>query len=218
MMPFYKKLLFSSCACLLLSPVAHAFVEDSDARRAILELRAQMRQSQLARAELQNQIQALQQEVANLRGMVESSQGQSLNSDASLNSVNNPQVGDPQQQQSYDQAMDLYRQGLYTQAANAFSSFSKQYTSSPLTPKAMFYEGSARYASKDYKNAIAVLNNVVSSFPNDSTAPDALLVVAAAQVELNQIKDAKQTLLRIQKFYPNTAASDTATERLKYFK
>ena len=56
---------------------------------------------------------------------------------------------------------------------------------------------------------------MAEKFPDHARAPDALLVVAGSQFELNQRTNAKATLEKILKNYPGTAAAQSAETRLK---
>ena len=194
--------------------------EDEDARRAILELRSQLKMAGLSRLELSNQIQALQKEVAQLRGQLESINHSSMQASAEQDYYDygpNPQVGDPNEQRDYDRAINLFRQGEYETAAQALNNFANTHPNSVLTPGARFYEGSSYYAMRDFQGAISRLERMVSSFPQDPQAGDALLVVAGSQLELNNIDGSKQTLRRVISQYPNSPAADTAEERLKMY-
>ena len=201
------------------SSPAMAF-EDEDARRAILELRSQLKMAGLSRLELSNQIQALQKEIAQLRGQLESLDHSAKQASSQQNYDDfgpNPQVGDPNEQHDYDNAINLFRQGEYEMAANALNNFASAYPRSVLTPAARFYEGSSYYAIRDFQGAISLLERMVSSYPQDPQAGDALLVVAGSQLELNNIEGSKQTLQRVIQQYPNSPAADTAQERLKMY-
>ena len=195
--------------------------EDEQARRAILELRSQLKQSDMVRNDLAQQVQKLQNELRQIRGQLESlgnaGQSQALASRANDDIGPSAQVGDPTEQRAYDAALDLFRQGNYAGASQALANFSAAYPSSPLTPSAMFYEGSSRYANRDFKNSIKVLNEMVHAYPKDSKAGDALLVIAGSQLELNNIDGSKATLQRTIKEYPGTPAADTAKERLSMY-
>ncbi|MFV9474931.1 tol-pal system protein YbgF [Advenella sp. RU8] len=214
-------LLATALFCSILNTNAYAF-EDEDARRAILDLRAQLRQSAQARLELSNQIQSLQTQVSQLRGEIERLSSadmlsrQSARSEAGYDPT--PQVGDPNEQRTYDEALDLFRQGNYAQSSAALGNFAAAYPNSPLTPSARFYEGSSLYASKDFKGAIQRLQSMVAAYPSDPKAGDALLVIAGSQVELNNIAGAKNTLQSIINQYPDTPAADTAKQRLELFR
>ena len=214
-------LLTSALFCSILSTNAYAF-EDEDARRAILDLRAQLRQSAQARLELSNKIQSLQSQVSQLRGEIERISSsdmlsrQSARAEAGYDPT--PQVGDPNEQRAYDEALDLFRQGNYSQSSIALGNFAAAYPNSPLTPGARFYEGSSLYASKDFRGAIQRLQSMVAAYPSDPKAGDALLVIAGSQVELNNIAGAKSTLQSIINQYPDTPSAATAKQRLELFR
>ena len=221
--PFLPRTLRPMAAALLLAfagmPAAHAFSDD-EARRAILELREQVRQMSeqnlQARMQLADQIETLRSEVASLRGKVEhlnwQAQQAARNAEAEQSG---PQVGDPIEQAAFDAAMEQFRGGKYAEAATGFSDFMAARPSSTLATEAQFYRGSSLYATRKFKDAADTLQALVQSRPDDARAPDALLVVAASQIELNAIKGARATLQKIVKDYPQSNAAQTAKERLK---
>lgn len=202
------------------SSSASAFADD-EARRAILELREQVQrmttQSQQSRLQLAEQLEILRQEVATLRGKVEElnhRSGQSGNSGASSPAPSISGV-DPQEQAAYNTPMDAFRGGNYKEAATGFADFLNAYPESPLAGEAQFYQGSSRYATKDFKGAIQVLQGFLNDQPNHARAPDALLVIAASQTELNDLKSTKASLERILRDYPQSKAAETAKSRLQ---
>ena len=210
-------------AALLASAVAapaHAFSDD-EARRAILDLREQVKQqneqNQRARLQLADQLQAMQQEITQLREQLELVSRQQPSAQANHGSANPPgaTASDPNEQAAYDGAIDQFRQAQYKDASESFAAFLALYPNSQLAPTAKFYLGSSRYAVKDYKGAIEQLNQLVQQTPNDARAPDALLVIAGSQIELNNRAGAKASLERIVKTYPNSQAADTAKNRLQ---
>jgi len=204
----------------LFSASAHAFADDQ-ARRAILDLREQLKtlvdQSRQIRVQQADQIENLQQEVARLRGEVErlshlSRRSQQAGASGSESSI---QVADPAEQGAYDQAMQRFRAGQYQEAANGLTQFIQSYPQSALVHEARFYRGSSLYATKDFKGSIDGLQAMINAAPADPRAPDALLVIAASQVELNDLQGARASLQRIVKEYPDTHAAETAKSRLK---
>src|SRR5690606_41122038 len=110
-------------------------------------------------------------------------------------------------------SMQEFRSGQYQQAAAGFASFLTDYPNSQLASDARFYRGSSLYANKDFPAAIKELQALVQANPSDARAPDALLIVAASQIEQNQIDGAKASLQRIVKEYPQSAAAETARNR-----
>lgn len=204
----------------LCSAPAHAFADD-EARRAILDLREQLRtlvdQSRQIRVQQADQIENLQQEVARLRGEVErlSHLSQRNQQSAQQQGESSIQVADPAEQAAYDQAMQSFRAGQYREAATGLTQFIQSYPQSALVHEARFYRGSSLYAIKDFKGSISGLDAMIKAAPADPRAPDALLVIAASQVELNDLPAARASLQRIVKEYPDTHAAETAKSKLK---
>jgi tol-pal system protein YbgF len=208
-------------ASALCATSAHAFADD-DARRAILELREQLRQineqNRQARMQLADQLETMQRELANMRGQIEKLHWESdLNKRAGQDQTSgaSSQVADPQEQAAYESAMGLFRSGKYKEASSSFTTFLQAYPDSKVTAEARFYRGSSLYASKDFKGAIQGLQAMVQSSPQDARAPDALLVIAASQIELNDVAGAKSSLQKIVKDYPQSSAAETAKSRLQ---
>ena len=201
-------------ALTLAAPAAQAFSDD-EARRAILELRAQLKQNQQAQLQLADQMDMMRQEIASLRGRIEELGQQRAAPTGNSNAPQTPQTGDPQEQAAYEAAADQYRNGRYKEAADGFSTFIQSYPDSALAGDAQFYLGSSQYASKDFKTSIQTMQSLVQNRADDPRAPDALLVVAADQIELNDLKGAKATMQRIIKDYPGSNAAETAKNRMK---
>lgn len=212
----------SFVAAITLSQSALAFADD-DARKAIVELRQQLKTmqeaNQRARIQLADQIEGLEQEVMRLRGDMEQ-----MGRPASASNAAGAAPGgrapdtkseDPREQASYDQAMESFRKGQYKETVDTLMAFMTLYPDSKLAPAALFYMGSSRYAQKDYKGAMTQLQGMIQKYPTHPRAPDALLVIAGCQVELNNRAGAKASLQRIVKEYKGTPAADTAAKRLQ---
>ena len=81
-------------------------------------------------------------------------------------------------------------------------------------PAAQYWIGSAQFALKDYKAAVAAHQSLVDRYPESARVPDALLSMAESQVQLGDRKSANRTLTRIIKEYPEAEAARVAKERL----
>jgi len=200
---------------------AHAFADD-EARRAIIDLRQQVRQmqeqNQQARFMLANQIEALQQELTDIRGQMERMRFEldiNKRSSEDQSGGSSIQVSNPQEQAAFDNAMGLFRSGKYKEAAQGLNGFLGNYPNSQLGSEAKFYLGSSQYAIKDFKGSISRLQQLVQEAPSDPRAPDALLIVAASKIELNDMAGAKASLQQIVRDYPQSSAADTAKSRLQ---
>jgi tol-pal system protein YbgF len=211
----------SSCLVLmssvLLSPSALAFTDD-EARKAILDLRQQIRTmneaNQRARIQLSDQIEALGQEIVRLRGDLEQLGRPAGAGGAAGGRPADPRSQDPREQAAFEQSIESFRKAQYKETVQNLTAFLTLYPDSKLAPTAQFYLGSSRFAMKDFKGAITTLQAMVQKFPTEPRAADALLMVASSQIELNNRAGAKTTLQRIVKDYKGTPAADTATKRL----
>jgi tol-pal system protein YbgF len=201
----------------LLSQSALAFTDD-EARKAILELRQQVRTmneaNQRARIQLSDQIEALGQEIVRLRNDIEQLGRPAAAGGAAGGRAADPRSQDPREQAAFDQSMESFRKAQYKETVQNLTAFLTLYPDSKLAPTAQFYLGSSRYAMKDYKGAITTLQAMVQKYPKEPRAADALLMVASCQIELNNRAGAKTTLQRIVKDYKGTPAAETATKRL----
>jgi TolA-binding protein len=74
--------------------------------------------------------------------------------------------------------------------------------------------GTSYYAIKDYRSAIAAQQALIDRFPDSPRAPDALLNIAASQIELNDKKSARATLNKVISDFPDSDAAKLAKERL----
>ncbi len=217
-------LLRSAASSLLLTGLlmstqpAFAFADD-EARKAILELRQQVKNMTNASLQLNERIEQLQQEITRLRGQIEQmgrpqgASGQAAGGGAAADGT--VKVADTKEQSSFDGSMDLFRKGQFKEASEALSAFLTLYPDSALAPTAQFYLGSSRYALKDYKGAASTLTAMVQKSPTHPRSADALLVIAGSQIEMNNRAGAKTTLQRIVKEYKGTPAADTAAKRLQ---
>ena len=119
-----------------------------------------------------------------------------------------------QEESAFNQSMATFRRGEYKDAIENIRAFLKLYPDSKFVPTAWFYLGASTYASKDFRGAIVWLELLAKKHPNDTRAPDALLLIAGCQVELNNRPSAKATLQYIIQHYAGSTAADTAIKRL----
>ena len=237
-----------------IAPANAGLLDDNEARKAILELRAQMADQQKVLTELLSRVEKLeavskgqlslaqtqensQRDLAKLRGEVEvltnelvQSQRKTRDLYSDLDSrikvfepkpvmVDGKSVTVPQEQiVAYESALGIFKQGDFQNASQAFEGFVKKYPSSAYAPSALYFQGSALYALKNYKGAMTAQSDLVKNFPDSARAPDALLNVASNQIELKDIKAARKTLETLVEKYPDTPAAATAKDRLKVIK
>ncbi|CAM3771167.1 tol-pal system protein YbgF [Polynucleobacter arcticus] len=214
--------------CLGLSSNAWALFADDDARKAILDLRKSLATTQL---DLQNQIEKLKTENAELRGKVENleKQGEDINSsqktyyqdldtrlgnfeprNATIEGVSG--TIQPEEKKAYDEALKAFQAGNLKKADEGFSAFDKRYPKSPYAPLAIFWSGNSKYANKDYAGAIAQLQSLIKRYPTHPRIPSAMLTLGNAQLESGNKAAAKKTFAEIISRYPDTEAAKDAQQ------
>nr|WP_315463927.1 tol-pal system protein YbgF [uncultured Rhodoferax sp.] len=195
---------------------------------------AQLRRSLL---ELQNQLESSRAEVAKLRGQVEQiardladaqrkqkDSGQLVEDrlrklEPSKVTVDGREfVAEPSEKRDFEVALAIFRKGEFATAQSEFLAFLNRYPASGYRPSALFWLGSARYATKDYKDAQASFRSVVQQSADHMRAPEALLALANCQSELKDIKAARKTLEELIANYPASEAASAAKDRLARLK
>ena len=226
---------------------AMAFADD-DARRAILDLRAQVKTLDAQVKALEEQLkntqmnfvgrrESLQQQNRMLTGKVEEltnalTQEQRSTRDlyAALDQrlsrfepqnvvVNGETVSvDPKEKAAYDAAVELLKNGDYKAAQEKFRRFAADWDQSAYRADAIYWRGSCLFATEQYKTAIDVQNQLIRLYPKHPRVPDAMISVASCQAALGNVKAAAATLNKVVRQFPDSDASKTARERLKALK
>jgi tol-pal system protein YbgF len=127
-------------------------------------------------------------------------------------------LADPEEKRDFEAAFVLFRKGDFSAAAKEFGQFVKIYSASGYKPSALYWLGSAKFARRDFNEAIAQLRTVVTDFPNHARAPEAMLTIGNAQIEIKQAKEARKTFNELLKLYPTTEAAAAAKDRLAQLK
>ncbi len=194
--------------------------------------------------ELNNQLDALRAEVAKLRGNEEqlSQSYKELARDVSELQRRQKDLGasvedrmrrfepqkvmlegqeitvDPVEKKAYDDALVILRKGEFGNAVAALTGFQKRFPSSPYSGHVQYWLGNALYGKGDVKGAANVFRGLMSSLPNHSRTPEAMLALANCQLELKDPKAAKKTLEDLVKAHPQNEAAQAARERLVQLK
>ena len=207
--------------------------QEDDAKR-LSEDNAQLRRSLI---DLQNQIETLRAELARIQGNQEQltrgvSEVQRQQKDAVQGledrfrkleplkvTVDGREFSvDQAEKRDFEAALVIFRSGDFSSASNAFGDFLKRSPQSGYAPAAHFWQGNARYATKDYKEAVQNFRSLISLMPNSPRAPEAVLSIANCQIELKDMKAARKTLEDLMQAYPQSEAASAAKERLSRLK
>lgn len=214
--------------CLGMSNSAWALFADDDARKAILDLRKSLATTQM---DLQNQIEKLKADNAELRGKVENleKQGEDISTSQKTyyqdldNRLGNfePRTAtiegvsgtvQPNEKKAYDDALKAFQAGNLKKADEGFSAFANRYPKSPYLPLALFWSGNSKYANKDYAGAIAQLQSLIKRYPTHPRVPSAMLTLGNAQLESGNKAAAKKTFGEIISKYPDTESAKDAQQ------
>jgi TolA-binding protein len=73
--------------------------------------------------------------------------------------------------------------------------------------------GDSYYNLRDYKNAIANQQKLISTYPESASVPDALLNMASSYIELGDNGAARKTMDSLVARYPSSDAAEKARRR-----
>jgi tol-pal system protein YbgF len=255
-----RTVLARTCICVLLAlsgPAAYAgILEDDEARKAILDLRrkfekseeaAQVRAAELTAQLVEQQaqykrglldlslrIEALQQEMATLRGQTEQSGKEFSDLKVRFKEVQS-RVGDalsrfdpikvsldgmdftvlPEEKRAFEDAMAFVRRAEFSAAITSFETFRERFSSSSYNVAVNYWLGSSKYQKKDYRDAITHFRAYLSAAPAGLYGPQALLNVAKCQFALGDKLGARKTAEEFIKAYPASEEIQEARDLLK---
>lgn len=128
-------------------------------------------------------------------------------------------VADPEaEKRSYDEAFLALKDGRYAESARRFQTFIEQYPDSTLAGNAYYWLGESYYVTQNYRVALDTFATLLSRFPTNQKAPDALLKTGYCQYELKQWGEAEGTLNDVVARYPDTTVARLASGRLRALK
>ena len=237
-----------------------ALFDDKEARKKILEVEAksqsnfeanqaainELKKSQAATdavikgqglADMQNQLEALKQEIANLKGELElanhhletTQQRQKdlyTDTDTRLRKIESaavappvapvaPVVAEEADVKAFAEADSISKSAKHKEAFAAFDRFLKDYPTSKLAPDALYGMGYSQFALRNYKSSIATQQKVIDLYANSAKVPDAMYSMANSQIQLGQVANAKKTLRDLVVKYPDAEVTPNAQKRLK---
>jgi tol-pal system protein YbgF len=111
----------------------------------------------------------------------------------------------PDAKDTYAHAHKLLLDGDYPGAAAAFQDFIDRFGDSPSAPSARYWLGEVKYIQSDYDGAAQALFAAIRGWPQTTWAPDAMIKLSLALVELGKPQDACRTLVELDRHYPHLA-------------
>ncbi|NDH82413.1 MAG: tol-pal system protein YbgF [Burkholderiaceae bacterium] len=192
-------------------------------------MRKSVQATQGAILDLQNQIEKLRTENAQLRGQIESLQKQTddltKNQKTYYQDLDNrltrfePQTIEVEgvtgvvqagERSAYEEALNAFQNNQVKKADSDLTAFIRKYPSSPYLPLALFWSGNTKYALKDYNGSINQLQTLITRFPGHQRVPAAMLTLGNANLESGKKAVAKKVLSDLISKYPDSEAAKEA--------
>lgn len=226
-----KLALFTAAALVAMSAASpsYALFGDDEARKAILSLRNQVQSQQEAQLRMLNDLDALSREVRKLRGELDELknsvnieqrktqqviEGMNSSEKSKEDAAAAKRAAAQDQQilarQELDAAIKQVNAKKYDAAIKQLSTFLKKYGRGPLAPEAQYWLTSSYYIKGQTAKAIETGNRLANASPKHKRAPEALLIVGYAQLDLGKKAQAQAAFDRIVKDYPKSAAAKEA--------
>ncbi|WP_407275575.1 tol-pal system protein YbgF [Halothiobacillus sp. DCM-1] len=124
------------------------------------------------------------------------------------------QVAASQQQNLYNAAFNLLKDGKYDQAIAGFQSAIDADPKGQWTPSALFWQGETYYVQQKRAQADKAYQQVLTEFPKSDRVPDALLKTGYIAYDENKNAQARAIFQKVIDQYPQSQAANLAKQRL----
>ena len=193
--------------------------QGANTRRAVLDIANQVEALRAELAQLRGQNEQLARDVSELQRQQKSLLGMLDERLRTLEPVRVTQDGveftvQPREKQEFEAAMAALRASDFDKAADLYGQFMRRYPDSGYLPSALYWQGNARYAARDYKPAIDSYRALIAKVPGHARAAEAMLAIANCQIELKDPKGARKTIGELVQAYPKSEAAQAGRERL----
>lgn len=131
-------------------------------------------------------------------------------------SVQAPDAGG--EAKAYEAALNQFKLGDYAAAVEAFQDFIKLYPDGTFASNGHYWLGLSYFSLGDYKHAAASQQRLLREHGQSHKAPDAMVSLARAQVQLGETETARKTLEQVLEKYPATRAAEAARKMLDLMK
>ncbi len=121
----------------------------------------------------------------------------------------------------FDAAMGLLSRAQYMPASEAFQSFANSHPDDERTPAALYWMGDIAYsATKNYDEAARNFAELLKRYPASARAPEGMLKLGLALMELGQMKEGCAALAALPAKYPaaSPAIATRARNEMRDFK
>lgn len=126
-----------------------------------------------------------------------------------------PAMDTAKEQQAYEEALNILREGRYEQAAEAYRSFLSQYPDSSYAGNAQYWLAETYYVTRQFGTALEQFQEVTSKYPGSTKIADAHLKMGYIHYELGEWQAARSELEAVIRTSPGSTAARLAEERLQ---
>lgn len=163
--------------------------------------------------DLQNTVQSLDAKISGAAPA--SGSAPAAGTTAAPTSANNSAAAAPSADTLYSNGLRDITSGKYDLAKSEFQDYLKYYGETDLASNAQFYLGEIAYSQKQYSEAVAEYEKVLTSYPKSFKLAPARLKKGMALIELGQKAAGVRELREVVKRYPGTEEERRARARLK---
>lgn len=239
-------LIFMGAGAAVASPAPVEDLAGGSATDRVARLERIIKAKQQADFELQSRVETLQQEVLDLRGLVEQ-QNYQMNqmlerqrqlydeiaqlssqkaqvavtpvASAPISTGTGAAVSTLGETASYQQALNLVqKERKYDEAIPAFANFIKQYPNSTYIANANYWLGQLLYNKNDFPAAKQAFSAVVNQYKDSNKRADSMLKLGLIAEKTGDKAAAKNFYLQVQKEYANTSSARIAGQQLSGLK
>jgi len=124
------------------------------------------------------------------------------------------QVGE-EEKNSYTAAYLALKSGRYDKATQGFQHLLKKFPKGEYADQAWYWLGESYYAQHNIKQTIHAFETVAKHYPKSAKHAAALLKLGLAYQDAARVKNAKDTLQRLIREHPDSAAAEQARRQLQ---
>lgn len=119
-----------------------------------------------------------------------------------------------QQQNLYNAAFNLLKEGRYDQAIAGFQATVNADPQGQWSPSAWFWQGETYYVQQKRSDALKAYQQVLTQFPKSDRVPDALLKTGYIAYDENKNTQARAIFQKVIDQFPQSQAANLAKQRL----
>lgn len=127
----------------------------------------------------------------------------------------NTRAASAAEKEGYTSAYDALAKGNNSEAVQRFDKFLREYPDGPFSDNAWYWQGEAKYAERDFDNALYNFSVVVEYFPSSPKVPDSRLKIGYALYEQQRFSESKSVLNEVTAAYPGRSVAVLARKRLQ---